>query len=393
MGKIKNLSISIVLILISIILTILSLNQNAERFGISNYGHDLFLLILLFFLSLYIIFKSSGEFKRTTLDSLAIILALSSLPSFFFDESKTSESLLYGILQFSFIPIGLMFGRSLASSVFYTNKKNKLLILFMSPAIVTCVLFSLFQTQIEVGDIRDFIFMVVIYLPYLLFIDNRFVKPLLVILFLFVIFLSVKRTALLSGLLFLIFLILIQLTKSKRLVGKLGTWFGITIIALVSFFIISRNYSESAEVVVERFAAVEDDGGSGRDVVYDVVLDGISQSDIDGVIFGNGYGAVSKKLLGHPAHNEFLEITYDNGIIVVIFYIIFIILLIRQVIKRKRLKQQYLILLFCILNYLLVSSLNCVITNPVFIFVIMTSIGLSLGVTNYSSVLDNEKIS
>jgi O-antigen ligase len=233
----------------------------------------------------------------------------------------------------------------------------------------------------------------VIYLPYLLFIDNKLVKPLLVILFLFVIFLSVKRTALLSGLLFLIFLILIQLTKSKRLLGKLGTWVGIIIIALVSFFIISRNYSESVEVVVERFADVDDDGGSGRDVVYDLVLDGISQSDIDGVIFGNGYDAVSKKLIGHPAHNDFLEIIYDNGIIVVMFYIIFIILLIRQVIKRKRLKQQYLILLFCLLNYLLVSSLNCVITNPLFIFVIMTSMGLALGVTNDTSVLDNEKVS
>lgn len=393
MGKIRQTSISIVCILISFILIILSLNREAERFGIVDYGHNLLLLISLCFLSLYILFKSSSQFKIISLDRLAIILAISSLPSLFFDNNRSFESISYGILQFSFIPIGLMFGRAFVSSVLCPRNKNKLIMLFILPAIVIGVLFLLFQTQIDVAEVKDFVFILVIYLPYILFLDNKYIKPPIIIFFLFVISISVKRTAILSVVLFIIILAIKYLGSSKSLFGKLGTMLCLILIFLAVFSVLPQNYTATIDAVQERFTSVEEDGGSGRDVIYSTVIDRISELSIDSILFGNGYDAVSKKLFGHPAHNDVLEIAYNNGIITVILYIIFIILLIRQILKRILLKQQYLVLLFCVLNYLLLSSLNCIITNPLFTFVTMAAIGMALERTDDSNLLNNEKVS
>ena len=51
MGKVRFKFVYFALVLISVILTILSLNRNAERFDILNLGHDLPLLIAITFLS------------------------------------------------------------------------------------------------------------------------------------------------------------------------------------------------------------------------------------------------------------------------------------------------------------------------------------------------------
>jgi O-antigen ligase len=88
-----------------------------------------------------------------------------------------------------------------------------------------------------------------------------------------------------------------------------------------------------------RFQSILDDGGSGRLAIYPVVWEQIKESSFINIIFGHGWDAVRMQCgMDRSAHNDFLEILYDFGIIVFILYILFYIKLfkvVRRLIKRR----------------------------------------------------------
>lgn len=98
--------------------------------------------------------------------------------------------------------------------------------------------------------------------------------------------------------------------------------------------------------IVQRFYQLSEDGGSGRDVIWEMVRSGLRESSFMGKLFGRGFGAVSRIVMidnrGIKAHNDYLEILYDYGIIGMLIYGIFILGLIKLGLKMIKIRDKQL---------------------------------------------------
>lgn len=74
-----------------------------------------------------------------------------------------------------------------------------------------------------------------------------------------------------------------------------------------------------------------DSGGNGRTIIYTNVLNAIHNSDLISKLFGHGFNAVASASFnsGLGAHNDFLEILYDYGILGLILIIAVLYVLIK----------------------------------------------------------------
>ena len=86
----------------------------------------------------------------------------------------------------------------------------------------------------------------------------------------------------------------------------------------------------SIEQSMLRFAAMQDDGGSGRDVIWKHCIDALRRNDIIAWIFGYGPNSTFKVVKHTSAHNDFLTILLEQGIIGVTFYSVFVFRIIRN---------------------------------------------------------------
>ena len=98
---------------------------------------------------------------------------------------------------------------------------------------------------------------------------------------------------------------------------------------IVAIYWFVANNSETINHIVSRFHAIEDDEGSGRTELYDVILNSFSNSSFISQMFGHGYRSVISILDGVPAHNDFLEILYDFGIVPLTVYVIILLKFVR----------------------------------------------------------------
>lgn len=82
----------------------------------------------------------------------------------------------------------------------------------------------------------------------------------------------------------------------------------------------------TGNILSVRFQSLEDDGGSGRMDIYSVVWSHIKQSSFFELLFGHGWDAVRQNCgMEASAHNDFLEVLYDFGIVVFLLYVAFFI--------------------------------------------------------------------
>ena len=83
------------------------------------------------------------------------------------------------------------------------------------------------------------------------------------------------------------------------------------------------------EVLVNRFAETSETGGNGRVDIYLNIWNQFKHSSIPEQLFGHGYMAVKRINYDILAHNDFLQLLYDGGLMGVLLYLIFWFFLIR----------------------------------------------------------------
>ena len=102
--------------------------------------------------------------------------------------------------------------------------------------------------------------------------------------------------------------------------------------------------SSRSEYVFSRFSSISEDKGSGRDIVWRNVLDTYSKSPVLEKIIGHGHYSAIIVNRGHnidlSAHNDFLEVLFDYGIIGLILYLLLHIYLIKRLFFLKRNKSE-----------------------------------------------------
>lgn len=77
--------------------------------------------------------------------------------------------------------------------------------------------------------------------------------------------------------------------------------------------------------IFERFLNIAADGGSGRVDIYHSVIESFKNSSFTNKLLGHGYnGVFYYGVTFTSAHNDFLEVLYDNGVIGLILYLFFV---------------------------------------------------------------------
>lgn len=211
---------------------------------------------------------------------------------------------------------------------------------------------------------------IIILLPILFLIDNKYLKITLFLISVTIAISCMKRSipiALAFGSLSYYFCV--QYTNKKSIFKMvLGL---IIIISFMSFFLLNYDFIDIS-VTLERFASLEDDGGSGRDVIFNKALGIFYNSDFLTQLFGQGYMAVIKRI-GFSAHNDFIEILVDFGIIGLIFYLTFILKLIITIKKQISKKNVYAsIMLFSLVEFFVLSMVSHIIIYPIFMLFTLT---------------------
>ena len=94
---------------------------------------------------------------------------------------------------------------------------------------------------------------------------------------------------------------------------------------------------------VERVENLEEDEGSGRLERYKDVLRLLRDEDNRGkIVLGHGYRTVEDSLgESSSAHNDFLEVLYDYGIIGLLLFVLFHLALIKRVLYLRKIESEF----------------------------------------------------
>lgn len=190
-----------------------------------------------------------------------------------------------------------------------------------------------------------------------------------------VLFSSFKR----GGVIAFVLGIIAYLFVKEILVERKFTRLLVFLIALIALFIILIFVDNAmGNIISERILNIREDGGSGRDQVWPTTWNMIKASDVQQLLFGHGYLAVLRDSpLKLSAHNDFLEVLYNYGIVAFVPYVLLHIRLIQQVFASIRAKHGYApILAFTYTIFLSLSMISIIILYP-----LMTLIAITWGMT------------
>ncbi len=201
-------------------------------------------------------------------------------------------------------------------------------------------------------------------LPLIMLTSGKKTRILFIILTVIVLTVSVKRGGLVAMALGLAAFGATYLFSTRRV--KAGAVVG-SVIAFALFavlFVFLGTLQESN--VVQRFQDVENDEGSGRKTVWTRTAQMIAHSDAVSMVVGHGYDKVKQDSpLGLSAHNDFLEVAYDYGLVGLALYLCAGILLLRLVwlaIVRKSPDAPALAMFFTV--YFSLSMISHIIIYP-----------------------------
>ena len=176
---------------------------------------------------------------------------------------------------------------------------------------------------------------------------------------------------------------------SKRL--KVTTVvFGLIGLVAFGFMVYLVGSSDENNNVFERFENLGDDNGSNRVLVWQTTAAMIEKSSIDGYLTGHGFNTVqSNSPIGLSAHNDFLEVTYDYGLIGIVLYVFAIIVTLFYLLKLLWAKSEYAPPLAMLMVLYLSLSMMSHIIIYFFANIVMLTIGYIAG--NYERELCSEQ--
>ena len=168
----------------------------------------------------------------------------------------------------------------------------------------------------------------------LCYLKNNTTKMILLIVVMVFVIMGLKRGAIITGglcmLLFLRYTLRYSSRRQKYVVLLLGA------IALLAVSYYTLHFYESSEYFQYRLENTREGSSSGRDEIYLFFLNHfLSENDIVKFLFGNGaFG--TNKLFGQFAHNDWLEIAINQGLVGIILYFIYFVIYFKQWRKSKR---------------------------------------------------------
>ncbi|MFN6429970.1 hypothetical protein EUCA11A_29020 [Eubacterium callanderi] len=228
--------------------------------------------------------------------------------------------------------------------------------------------------------------------PMVLLIKKRFLKNILIILSVCIMIISTKRTGILAIVtataLYYIVDIKIQKEINKRIAKICSLILTIILLFCVTLFLLDLLNID----IINRFVSLEQDGGSGRNIIWEIVWIKIQNSQIKNIIFGHGFHTVSNIYIfsskGSLAHNDYLNIFYDFGILGLILYIFFVLkiaIFTRTLIKKRCEFAPAFIASFSIFLYLSMFS-YCAVESKIINYLVFFW-AFIMGISNNKNIL------
>ncbi|MBQ8047000.1 MAG: O-antigen ligase family protein [Prevotella sp.] len=215
-------------------------------------------------------------------------------------------------------------------------------------------------------------------LPLMMLCKSKTLRLTLSLLVLIMILISFKRAGIVALVLGLITYVVSMQFVTNRIKPS-SILAGLIIGALFAFVIIMLG-NMGEETLFERFENIGNDNGSGRTVVWAITAKMIEDSDLSSLLFGHGYNAVVQNSpINLSAHNDFLEITYDYGIIGITLYLSAFISLCYYVVKMLREKSEYAPSMAMLTSIMFVLSMISHIAIYYWMNVVMLTVGYCIG--------------
>jgi O-antigen ligase len=178
---------------------------------------------------------------------------------------------------------------------------------------------------------------------------NKIISLSAMLILVFFVIQGAKRGAILTGgvgVLIFIYYQLKTIDKKHRVKGYLFTIISILVISYFAYIFFKEN-----EFLIQRMELLSDGGFSGRDIIYTNLFNvWFNNDNLLNIIFGFGF-ASSLKLsgTGNFAHNDWLELLSNFGIIGVITYLLLFYSAIK-VMRNSQLDFDKRILLVCVVS-------------------------------------------
>ena len=185
-------------------------------------------------------------------------------------------------------------------------------------------------------------YILLLFLPMVLCINNKFFRYSIVIMIVLAVLFSNKRGGLIAMVLSLLMFLNfnnVNIQKRKRIPVFL---FSLMIFLIGAYCAYVWFGQVNDSMLLDRFMTMEETGGSHRTFVYQETFNMILSSDFSSILFGHGWNSVLKNSpLNLSAHNDFLEVMYDFGIVVFIIYVSSLYYMFKQLFKMLKLKSVY----------------------------------------------------
>lgn len=188
---------------------------------------------------------------------------------------------------------------------------------------------------------NNMIFYLLTLLPWLLASKRQSIRLLSVLFVLAMSVFCLKRSAMMSSIICTLIVIYVEFIKGNA--NKVGAVCLSILFVFSAFGLMYYTNRINDGAAVERVENLEDDEGSGRLERYRDVLKLLRDEDNKGkIVFGHGYRTVEEKLgESSSAHNDFLEVLYDYGIIGLLLFALFHLSLIKRVIFLRKIESEY----------------------------------------------------
>ena len=157
-------------------------------------------------------------------------------------------------------------------------------------------------------------------LPLMILVKSKILRVMMSMAVMIIIFASFKRGGLIALSLGLVaYLVTLQFIANKISLSSIILGMAVLAVFVIIFIILGTTGDHT---LFDRFQSTGNDTGSGRTLVWPVTLGMIENSDFIGLLFGHGSSAVQMDSpIMLSAHNDFLEITYDYGLLGLVLYL------------------------------------------------------------------------
>lgn len=276
----------------------------------------------------------------------------------------------------------ILISTSLFYPFYYFSIKKKFLISHLVRLFLVLLLLSIFHffyqkeqaLSIRIRDSEDLVnntgYYFVMLLPYVFLFKRKLLSYLSILIIMTFTIQSAKRGALITSLAGSLVFIYYQLFQqgTKNLIRNIV----LTTVALASITLYLYNLFLKNDFLVTRLSKI-DEGGSGRSTIYSNLIENWYGSDnILNFIFGYGFiSSVNHSGTGNVAHNDWLEMLINFGLLGFAIYLFVFISLIYSIFTKKLEKTNQATLICITIIWFLISLFSMFYLNAFSVFMVI----------------------